>query len=367
MSWRRQAGSVRSVSPIITSMPLSALVDGQLRGAWEFTPDEWTSLRDACRRTRVYPATTCCGQRASLKISARGTQFFAHIAREDCATGPETIAHIETKMAMVRGAVAAGWIARTEVRLDDGEAIADVLAEHDGHRVALEAQWSRITLADLEARQARYAALGVSGIWFVRHGAIAPSRALPAFALSFEAGASRVTLADRLYSVEAFTTLLLEGRVRYRTRCVAAGTVEVTARYLRGTCEACGERAHVASELTRGPVLSACGRELRPGASDNVGDDARVWLRTIAKPYVDSALHESGQPLLPPVLPHPPGKPFLGLVDGGGFCPQCGNGEVYRHRAVTEQVVVVDVPAPAVSMSLPHWCVDRGDGHCREP
>ncbi|MFJ8856594.1 competence protein CoiA family protein [Streptomyces sp. NPDC102437] len=80
----------------------------------------------------------------------------------------EGMAHHLLKLDLAHHARAVGWSAEYEVAALDGSWRADVMATSpDGtRRVALEAQMSAISITDIEARTARYAAAGVEVCWF---------------------------------------------------------------------------------------------------------------------------------------------------------------------------------------------------------
>ncbi|WP_331721793.1 competence protein CoiA (plasmid) [Streptomyces sp. NBC_01102] len=80
----------------------------------------------------------------------------------------EGMAHHLLKLDLAHHARTAGWSAEYEVAAPDGSWRADVMATSpDGsRRVALEAQMSAISITDIEARTARYAAAGVEVCWF---------------------------------------------------------------------------------------------------------------------------------------------------------------------------------------------------------
>ncbi|MFB7852780.1 competence protein CoiA family protein [Streptomyces sp. NPDC056053] len=80
----------------------------------------------------------------------------------------EGMAHHLLKLDLAHHARAAGWSAEYEVAAPDRSWRADVMATSpDGtRRVALEAQMSAISITDIEARTARYAAADIEVCWF---------------------------------------------------------------------------------------------------------------------------------------------------------------------------------------------------------
>lgn len=161
-------------------MPLRCLdADGGDVHAFAVPPDAWVMLA-ADNRARRHLGMPCCGARVSLKRSALGLQFFAHVGRGGCTTGDESPEHLALKQLAVDAARAHGWAAETEVAAADGSWRADVLATRGRARVAVEVQWSPQDDAETLRRQAQYAAAGVRGLWLFRQRGFPVSAALPA-------------------------------------------------------------------------------------------------------------------------------------------------------------------------------------------
>ncbi|MFD0242045.1 competence protein CoiA family protein [Streptomyces decoyicus] len=105
------------------------------------------------------------------KTSRSGLRFFAHAPHApDCeiALQGESEAHHLLKLELASAARDAGAHAEMEVRAPDGSWRADVLATDPGGgwTMALEAQLSPITAADITARTARMREHGVTSCWF---------------------------------------------------------------------------------------------------------------------------------------------------------------------------------------------------------
>jgi hypothetical protein len=103
------------------------------------------------------------------KVSRNGLRFFAHApGAPNCVLALETLAHHLLKLELANAARDAGAHAELEVRGPDGAWRADVLASDQGGtwQMALEAQLSPITVADIIARTERMRADGVTSIWF---------------------------------------------------------------------------------------------------------------------------------------------------------------------------------------------------------
>jgi hypothetical protein len=93
--------------------------------------------------------------------------------------------HLRIKQQVAMAAVAAGWSEEIEApgrEYGDGdEWIADVLSTRRTVRIAFEVQVSGQTWADTLARQARYKASGVRGLWFFSTKNYDSDAAVPAF------------------------------------------------------------------------------------------------------------------------------------------------------------------------------------------
>lgn len=158
--------------------------------AFDCDAQEWRALAEEnrCAHHLRFP---CCMAEVVLKTSRRGRQFFAHKAKGNCTTAPETEAHLRLKEMAVTAARANAWDAATEVRgsSPDGERwIADVLARKGAHKVAVEIQWSGQTNEDTLARQTRYARSGVRGLWLLRQSGFPTCHDFPAAQVTGNAG-----------------------------------------------------------------------------------------------------------------------------------------------------------------------------------
>jgi competence protein CoiA len=109
---------------------------------------------------------------AVLKCSIRGVQFFAHAP--GCATEmpePESELHLLAKIVIARALRKAGftvWVERPGTTPNGEPWQADVLCETEDGFIAIEIQLAQQTLADYEARTARYQRSGVKCVWLVR-------------------------------------------------------------------------------------------------------------------------------------------------------------------------------------------------------
>jgi hypothetical protein len=126
---------------------------------------------EAVWKVRPPAPLTCdeCGHPMFAKVSYNGLQFFAHApGAPHCALALETLAHHLLKLELANAARDAGAHAEMEVRGPDNAWRADVLASDPAStwRMALEAQLSPITAAEITGRTERMNADAVSSIWF---------------------------------------------------------------------------------------------------------------------------------------------------------------------------------------------------------
>lgn len=150
-------------------MPLSAYVNGDYVYGPSITEGTWQALRRMRNREVRLP----CGRDGFLRVSPRGTKHFVHHANhEDCPWANESPDHVDAKCAIVAGLAAdprtRDWTVRTEQCGPDWRA--DVLATSpDGRRrVAFEVQLSEQSFEETVARQVRFSAAGVEGVWLFR-------------------------------------------------------------------------------------------------------------------------------------------------------------------------------------------------------
>lgn len=198
--------------------------DGGDVHAFAISPDAWTALA-ADNRARRHLAMPCCGARVSLKRSALGLQFFAHVGRGGCTTGDESPEHLALKQIAVDAARAHGWHAETEVGAPDGTWRADVLATRGRARVAVEVQWSPQDDAETLRRQAQYAAAGVRGLWLFRQRGFPVSADLPALRVSGSVARGFTALGG---DVGAALDAAFAGRLRFGFPVGAVAEARVT-------------------------------------------------------------------------------------------------------------------------------------------
>ncbi|WEX87156.1 competence protein CoiA family protein [Sinorhizobium garamanticum] len=186
--------------------------------AFDLSAEEWRALGERNRKSRML-RMPCCSTAVILRRSSRGTQHFAHKAVGDCTTAPETEAHLRLKRIAVEVARKHGWDVKTEVKgiAPTGEEwIADVLAQKNNAKVAVEIQWSSQTNGETMRRQERYRQSGIRCLWLLKKPGFPTTEALPA-AQILEYGrtySARVAYSQEM-PVEAFLDAAFGGRFRY--------------------------------------------------------------------------------------------------------------------------------------------------------
>lgn len=171
-------------------MPLVATRNGERLEAHRIDADAWAALK---REYRTDGLTLACGNPGFPK-TLKTTQFFSHFTACEHHTGPESAEHLAAKAAIADAARASGWEATIEYPAPDRSWIADVLAERDGRRVALEVQWSPQSAEEFRRRQERYADSGVECVWFVHDRNRDAAAGLPRFVLRGEPDAFTAAL-----------------------------------------------------------------------------------------------------------------------------------------------------------------------------
>jgi len=168
-------------------MPLKCLyADEQPVLAYEMSREDFETLR-LQHEMREQLHFGCCNARVGLRVSKTGLQHFYHQGTHGpCTYEAETEAHLSLKRAAMLAVQAVGWEADCEVASNsaqDGPVRwrADVLARKGSVRIAIEAQLSNLAWAEIAARQERYRAAGVRGLWLVGQDSYRVTKEVPAF------------------------------------------------------------------------------------------------------------------------------------------------------------------------------------------
>lgn len=157
---------------------LQRMDDGRLRSLTSclMKDEEWNAIYDVLPDAPVRRTLrmTCCNDAAiPCENKTTGTRFFRHppgakMPSRWCHVS-ESEEHQRVKQEVVNLCVAAGWDARPEVIAEHEEWRADVLAEKDGRKIAIEVQFSKQTPAEYRMRTDRYREDGVECLWLVGH------------------------------------------------------------------------------------------------------------------------------------------------------------------------------------------------------
>jgi len=166
-------------------MPLKCLSPAGPVYAFDYDREQFERLRQE-HAARQHLRFSCCESPVGLRVSSTGLPHFYHFRRAgDCRYETESEMHLRIKQQVALAALAAGWKAETEARGQEyaggDDWTADVLVQRRNVRIAFEVQLSGQTWADTLARQARYKASGVRGLWFFATRNYDASEAVPAF------------------------------------------------------------------------------------------------------------------------------------------------------------------------------------------
>jgi|GEM_PF-1898496 len=205
-------------------MPLRALRGDENVCAFEYDPAGWLLLKGNYRASSL--RMPCCGTSAVPKTSKLGNYFFAHARRGECKSAPESAEHIRLKTLIARAAATSGWTVSTEQpgATPTGKRwIADVFCERRNGRVALEAQLSRLSSAELQARQSAYVESGVRAAWFLGGSAVdvmrtPPAEDFPCFRVSDISAETEPIIREFNVSISEFVSGMLARRLTWLSR-----------------------------------------------------------------------------------------------------------------------------------------------------
>jgi hypothetical protein len=200
-------------------MPLRAELQGDTLFSFKMSPVEWEDLKQSDKKKLL--TLPCCNQRAVVKTSSLGTQFFAHYRKsDDCISRPESKEHLRLKAIVSAAAESAGWVVTTEYigySKNGDKWIADVYCTKGKGKVALEIQLSPQTSRELTARHRRYAESGVRAAWLMKDSVYVNSgyssiKSFPRFQIKhFMDDRSAPQMSDYKLSVQQFVKILLSG------------------------------------------------------------------------------------------------------------------------------------------------------------
>ena len=132
--------------------------------------EQWDRLKYKYKNLSMH--MPCCQTRAIPKKSKLGTQYFAHHPSSTCSTPTgESIEHQFCKYLILKYLYENGWTVTPEFRgqTPSGEIwIADIYAEKNKAKIAIEIQWSPQSIEETKRRQEKYIASGIRAVWFMR-------------------------------------------------------------------------------------------------------------------------------------------------------------------------------------------------------
>lgn len=356
-------------------MPLKAIIDDTPVVASLCDDDEWEATRSLAKSRPSALVLPGCEQECYPRVSRQGLRHFAHRPGMNCGQHPgESAVHLAAKAAIVQAAAAAGWHAETEV-IGEGW-IADTLVTRGTVRVAFEVQWSPQTLKRYVERQTAYNRSGVRTLWFVQklpnttkhEPGSAPAADLPMFVMDanrkVDDGADGVTLTDAVQQ-------LLAGRVQFRTKVARRdGLARETVKVWQVPCWNCKKLTAVWDTHSM-PVVGACGFAVQQDS------DRGMWVqdaRPEAHPAVAALARELavGAGGTPATIGFKKTAPVLEgyLAFNCGHCSYV-QGDFHLRQTLLGMAYdaplaegIADLGSVAVATNSPHWCWDRGSGHC---
>ena len=229
-------------------MPLRAELNGEVLVSFKLSQDEWANLKKSDKRKDI--TIPCCGERAVVKTSSLGTQFFAHYRKSpDCISEPESKEHLRLKFIVASAAETVGWDVTTEFIGESKNGrkwIADVYCTRGNAKVALEIQLSQQTEQELEYRHSRYFESGVRDAWFMKsnvykNSGYSSKKELTRFEIkNVESDNALPAMVDYELSVAEFVKNLLSGRLVWRE-----DKDETLIYYMKSKCWKCNKGLHI--------------------------------------------------------------------------------------------------------------------------
>lgn len=351
-------------------MPLTAVHNGKPVVSIFMTDDDWAQLRI---KASMGELNMSCGTPAITRVSSLGLRHFAHKRAVECGHPgcSETPQHQAAKAAVAQAAVAAGWNVTIEHRAPDGEWVADVLAEKDGRRVALEIQWSRQSAEDFSWRQERYRRAGVECFWFIHRRnrstaleAKVPFAVLTGDSAPFGIEAAGGVLTDEGPALEAAVTEALEGAA-VDEALIRITEVEFSFEPMR--CTHC-EQSSTTWRVSALWGTTRCGKSVQlPGTYRSYSTEKHEALFSAEAGMALAAANDDGGTWPPLTMlrvhfSHVPGKEYL--AQGCAHCPHGYLEDFDVSRAGWSQIKAVPLSQVEVRHLVSHRCLDSGRGFC---
>ncbi|MDQ0733239.1 hypothetical protein QFZ57_004098 [Arthrobacter sp. B1I2] len=356
-------------------MPLVAFLDGERIESYLATEERWDQVRSVYKSRSLLMR---CGVPGIPRTSRRGLRHFAHKAGVQCGLVDcwnESPQHRMLKTLIAQAARDAGWHVNVEWSTEGRAWTADVLAERDGRRLALEVQWSRQDAGDFRRRQDRYAADGVECFWYVHRRNKDEARRSGVPHVVFEGDdAPFDVLAEKAFqpaastSLHAHVTALLLGLYLDR---IQARITSVTIHYLSENCWAC-KRPSTIWRISAASLQSRCQE-----TTDAARTDYPLWpterIEALVAGDVAAVLGKGSRPPLAPLRMHHSKKADKTYLAYG--CAHCragffGDGFLELETRWQSATIPVTARIPLADgiLTQVHLCADKGFGPCgQEP
>jgi hypothetical protein len=354
-------------------MPLVAFLDEARIESYLATDERWDLLKSEYKSRSLLMR---CGVPGIPRTSRRGLKHFAHKAGVQCGLidcWNESPQHRALKTLIAQAARDAGWQVSVECSAEGRAWTADVLAERDGRRMALEVQWSRQDAGEFRRRQERYAADGVECFWYVHRRNKDEARRSGVPHVVFEGDdAPFDVLAEKAFQQAAATSLhghvtaLLLGLYVDR---IQARITSVTIQHLSDSCWAC-KRPSTIWRISAASLRSRCQE-----TTDATRTDFPLWpterIETLIAGDVAAVLGKGSLPPLAPLRMHhskKAGKTYLAY--GCAHCRAGFFGDGFleletRWKSVTIPVTA-RIPLADGILTQVHLCADKGFGPCSQ-
>ncbi|MDI3195409.1 competence protein CoiA family protein [Pseudarthrobacter sp. AL20] len=317
-----------------------------------------------------------CGVPGIPRTSRRGLKHFAHKAGVQCGLidcWNESPQHRALKTLIAQAARDAGWQVSVECSTEGRAWVADVLAESDGRRLALEVQWSRQDAGEFRRRQERYTADGVECFWYVHRRNKDEARRSGVPHVVFEGNdAPFDVLAEKAFQqaaavgLHAHVTAVLLGLHLDR---IQARITSVTIQHLTDNCWAC-KRPSTIWRISAASLRSRCQE-----TTEATRTDFPLWpterIETLIASDVTAILGKGSIPPLAPLRMHHSKKAEKTSLAYG--CAHCrvgffGDGFLEletRWKSVTIPVTA-RIPLADGILTQIHLCADKGFGPCSQ-
>lgn len=151
-------------------MGFLSIIENEEIYSFTLNDEQWAGLKDKYKSLSMF--MPCCKTPAIPKKNKFGTQFFAHHSSSSCGSSSgESSEHQLCKYLILRKLHENGWTVVPEYRgqTPTGEVwIADIYAEKNKAKIAIEIQWSYQSIEETNRRQAKYISSGIRAVWFMR-------------------------------------------------------------------------------------------------------------------------------------------------------------------------------------------------------